>query len=391
MRIIEKEIVCKIKWNNNPVQYDQELSELCKDGQHFLVVNPALDGDVLQFIDIDIPLSDYCVKYKSGDTWIAKRFPPIWNGKTQIVQLLVKPKKITIDKYADLKSTAINDFMPKSYDLIYQHVWVYDKSLTGGAEVDAIAYDYVLPSQGKKIVGTAKTINMINNTFDVFFLSYKEANIESNWNRLSSICPRAQRIIGVEGILNAHKVAARASTTDMLYIIDADAFVSYNFDFEFIPYIQDRDKVYIWHSLNPVNGLEYGYGGVKLFPKHKLLEAQDGLVDISTSVGDLKVMKKVSCETRFNTDPFSTWKSAFRECAKLSSKIIKNQINSETEYRLAQWLTKGLDQPNGNYCIDGAFAGSQFGKNQEDMHLINDFNWLRKKFTESYPQLNIEL
>jgi phosphoribosylpyrophosphate synthetase len=33
----------------------------------------------------------------------------------------------------------------------------------------------------------------------------------------------------------------------------------------------------------------------------------------------------VSNITAFNTDPYSTWKSAFRECVKLSSKIIDRQ------------------------------------------------------------------
>jgi hypothetical protein len=391
MRIIEKEIVCRVTWKGDSRQYDQELSQLCKDGQHFLVVNPALDEDILQFIDIDVPLSDYCIKYKSGTMWLAKRFPPNWNGRTQIVQLQIKPIQVTVDKYADQRATALEDFMPDSYDLIYKHVWIYDKSLTGGKEIDAISYDYTLPPQGRKVIGTAKAINIVNNNFDVFFLSYKESNIENNWNRLVSICSKAQRITGVKGILNAHKVAAKASTTDMLYIVDADAFIANGFDFNFVPYIQDRDTVYIWHSRNPVNELEYGYGGVKLFPKGKLLNAAEGLLDIATSVGDLKVMEKVSCETRFNTDPFSTWKSAFRECAKLSSKIIKNQVDAETEYRLEQWLTKGADKSNGQYCIDGAVAGSQFGKSQEDMHLINDFEWLQKKFADSYPQLNIKL
>ena len=35
-----------------------------------------------------------------------------------------------------------------------------------------------------------------------------------------------------------------------------------------------------------------------------------------------RAMPEVSNTTNFNTSPFETWKSAFRECCKLSSKII---------------------------------------------------------------------
>ena len=40
----------------------------------------------------------------------------------------------------------------------------------------------------------------------------------------------------------------------------------------------------------------------------------------------LKIINEIANIKAFNTDPFNTWKSAFRECAKLSQ-----QNNKETE------------------------------------------------------------
>ena len=47
-----------------------------------------------------------------------------------------------------------------------------------------------------------------------------------------------------------------------------------------------------------------------------------------------KKMDQISVVTRFNTGPFETWKSGFRECAKLSSKVIYRQKEDETNERL---------------------------------------------------------
>ena len=103
--------------------------------------------------------------------------------------------------------------------------------------------------------------------------------------------------------------------------------------------------------------------------------------DMTTSISDrFKAMPFVSNVTNFNTDEFSTWKSAFRECAKLSSKVIDRQEEGETNERLKVWTTKA----NGRFCefaIRGANAGMRFGLSDGvDLGLINDFDWLLRQF-----------
>ena len=88
--------------------------------------------------------------------------------------------------------------------------------------------------------------------------------------------------------------------------------------------------------------------------------------------------------TAFNTDPFNTWKSAFRECTKLASAIIPNGDNTDNEYRLKVWCERGLKREYGKYSIMGAQQGRDFGYHYRDrpeiLNKINDFEWLRETF-----------
>jgi len=111
--------------------------------------------------------------------------------------------------------------------------------------------------------------------------------------------------------------------------------------------------------------------------------------DMTTSISKKFIpVNKVSNITRFNTDPFNTWKSAFRECVKLSSKVIARQNDEETQRRLDIWCTVGQDSQYGEYAINGANAGKKYGKEHEDLEAlskINDFEWLRDQFKKNYP------
>jgi hypothetical protein len=66
--------------------------------------------------------------------------------------------------------------------------------------------------------------------------------------------------------------------------------------------------------------------------------------------------------TLFNTDPFNTWKSAFRECCKLSSAIIDRQKQDETAERLHTWCTQGIGRSYGECAIAGALAVIEYGQ-----------------------------
>jgi hypothetical protein len=222
--------------------------------------------------------------------------------------------------------------------------------------------------------------------YDIFFISYKELNAEENFLRLKNRFPFVRKIIDVKGIHQAHYQAASKSLTKMFWVVDGDAQVLDSFNFDYFVPEYDLDVVHTWNSENPVNGLVYGYGGVKLLPKFLTLKMDLTSTDMTTSISPkFKLIDQVSNITAFNTDPFSAWRSAFRECAKLSSKIIKNQIDDETEYRLKVWTTVVLPSKYNEYVLLGANSGKLFAESQPDqLFLINDFEWLENKFKEEY-------
>ena len=229
--------------------------------------------------------------------------------------------------------------------------------------------------------------------FDIFFISYNESNSDENYDKLLSKFPRAKRIHGVKGIHQAHIRAAQESDTEMFWVVDADADIVDDFKFvtEQIPYynLQERNNfnetVHVWKSQNPINDLVYGYGGVKLLPKNLTIDVDTTKPDMTTSISEkFKVMSTVSNLTVFNTDPFSTWRSAFRECVKLSSNVIDRYYDQETDQRLKEWCTKGKDRQYGEYAIRGALEGKKYGEenigNIKALSKINDFEWLYEKF-----------
>jgi len=218
--------------------------------------------------------------------------------------------------------------------------------------------------------------------YDIVFISYQEPNADENWNNLVERFPTAKRVHGVKGIHQAHIAAAKKCFTKMFWIVDGDAQIVDDFDFSHVVPNHQLDHVHVFRSMNPINDLVYGYGGVKLFPRRMTLNMDTSSADMTTSISDKFVaMPAISNITAFNTDPFNTWKSAFRECAKLSSKTINRQNEEETNERLKTWTTVGHDRKFGEYAIRGARAGMLFGLSSEsDLKLINNFEWLKEKF-----------
>ena len=221
--------------------------------------------------------------------------------------------------------------------------------------------------------------------YDVVFISYNEANAEENYLRLLDVCPRAKRVHGIKGIHNAHIKAATLCDTDMIWVVDGDAVIENDFNFDLVMSSYDIDCVHVWRSRNPINNLEYGNGGVKLLPRHLTLNMNVNTSDMTTSISKkFKAMNTVSNINSFNTDEFTTWRSAFRECCKLSSRTIERQFEEETQQRLDIWCTTGQDALFGEYAIAGAKAGRQYGlenkNNLEELRKINDFEWLKEKF-----------
>lgn len=222
--------------------------------------------------------------------------------------------------------------------------------------------------------------------YDIVFISYNEEYADQNWSKLKARFPTAKRINGIKGIHQAHIAAAKKCFTKMFWVVDADARLvdDFNFDYEVDDY--NLETVHVWRSINPINDLVYGYGGVKLLPRKLTIKMDVSNPDMTTSISDkFKAVEQVSNITAFNTDPYSTWRSAFRECVKLASKTIKGQVDNETEARLEVWCSVGKDRQYGEYAINGAISGRVYGldnnSNPDALRLINDYDWLYERFS----------
>jgi hypothetical protein len=224
--------------------------------------------------------------------------------------------------------------------------------------------------------------------YDIIFISYQEPYADINWERLKSKFPTAKRVHGVKGIHQAHIQAAKLCFTKMFWVVDADAEIVEDFKFDYVVPEWDLETVHVWRSINPVNDLVYGYGGVKLLPRKLTINMDTSKTDMTTSISTLfKAMPEISNITAFNTDPFNTWKSAFRECVKLSSKTIDRQDDIETQLRLEAWCTLNESAPYGKYAHLGAIAGKYFGlfwqNAPSELAKINDFEWLNEQFSKN--------
>ena len=281
------------------------------------------------------------------------------------------------------------DYEPDLWSGKYTHIFLNDQKYDGVALMPKHAHHGPGEIKARFYINKKKVPIVASKpeekVFDIVFISYQEPDADTNYERLLERFPRAKRVHGVKGIHQAHIEAAKQCETDLIWIVDGDAHIVEDFNFEFYPEWHNKDAVHVWRSENPINGLVYGYGGVKLFPREATINMDTSKPDMTTSISHKFVaVPAVSNVTGFNTDAFNTWKSAFRECCKLSSKVIDRQKSEETNDRLRAWCTIGADKEFGEFAIKGAKAGAAYGArhqgDKEALSMINDFDWLKEKF-----------
>jgi hypothetical protein len=288
------------------------------------------------------------------------------------------------------------DYKVDDYDKDYTHVFLNERPFYDKEFYDGIA---LMPKNShhgpgelrsrfyinKKFVPIVAS-NPRNEKFEAVFISYNEPNADENYQRILDKFPDVKRVHGVKGIHQAHIEAAKLCNSRMFFVVDGDAQLTDYFKFNYAPEKHNWDAVHVWRSENPINGLIYGYGGVKLLPRNQTIDMDTSKPDMTTSISNKFVaVQKISNITAFNSDPFSTWKGAFRECVKLSSKIIDRQKNDETNKRLRTWCTYTKDNVEfAEYALKGAKAGAAYGarysNDPEALKMINDFDWLKDKF-----------
>ncbi len=212
--------------------------------------------------------------------------------------------------------------------------------------------------------------------YDIIYLSYDEPNAEKNYTDLLKKVPWAKRVHGVKGSDAAHKACANISETERFITVDGDNivhpdFLSKEFDFD-----ENRDLekcVISWTARNTINGLMYGNGGLKCWPKQYVLNMRThenadpdnphAQVDFCW---DIEYIQMNSCysEIMNNATPHQAWRAGFREGVKMAldrgvkpSLEVFHKNHWKNMHRLYIWLTVGADVDNGYWAILGARQG----------------------------------
>lgn len=244
-------------------------------------------------------------------------------------------------------------------------------------------------------------------TCDVVFLSFDEPNADANFARLTELAPRAQRVHGVAGFDAAHRRAGEIASSPHVVTIDGDNLVTdpgfFTARIDLAP--RDLGSVLSFRAFNPLNGLEYGNGGVKVWPRTTLLTLRtheraarpEAALDFWT-VPFFLVDRTVS-EVRVTTTAYQAFRAGFREGVKFNllggrlayaknprlprAKALLDHIGETNIERLRIWCSVGADVRFGDWAMFGARLGCVRTALQGfDPTLISDYGWFDRFWAE---------
>ena len=242
--------------------------------------------------------------------------------------------------------------------------------------------------------------------YDIIYLSYDEPNAEKNYADLCKKIPWAKRVHGVKGSDAAHKACAKISETDRFITVDGDNIISQEFLTKEVDFDENKDLekcVISWTAKNHINGLMYGNGGLKCWPKEYVLNMRThenadpnnphAQVDFCWDVEYIQ-MNGCYSEIYNNATPQQAWRAGFREGVKMAlDRGLKPSIESfkknhwKNLHRLYIWLMVGADVENGMWAIYGAREGL-YKTMLSDWDYINvrDFDWLNDYWNNTVIQ-----
>lgn len=240
--------------------------------------------------------------------------------------------------------------------------------------------------------------------YDIIYLSYDEPNAEKNYADLCSKVPWAKRVHGVEGSDAAHKACAELSETERFITVDGDNRIREEFlnqEIDFDEHTDLKNTVISWCGRNKINGLMYGNGGLKCWPKKYVLNMRThenadpnnahAQVDFCW---DAQYIQMNSCysDVYNNETPQQAWRAGFREGVKLATdrgvRIAKEEFK-KNHWRCLHWLyiwtMVGSDVKNGDWAILGARAGL-YKTMCTDWDYVNvrDFEYLNSLWQEEF-------
>jgi hypothetical protein len=238
--------------------------------------------------------------------------------------------------------------------------------------------------------------------YDIIYLSYDEPNAEKNYADLCKKVPWAKRVHGVKGSDAAHKACAKLSETDRFITVDGDNQIREDFlnqEIDFEEHSDLTNTVISWCGKNVINGLMYGNGGLKCWPKsyvlnmrtHENADTNNAHAQVDFC-WDAQYIQMNSCysDVYNNETPAQAWRAGFREGVKLATdrgiRIDKEKFKSN-HWRCLHWSyiwsMIGADVKNGMWAIYGAREGLYKTMCTDwDYVQVRDFDYLNSLWKE---------
>jgi hypothetical protein len=224
---------------------------------------------------------------------------------------------------------------------------------------------------------------------DIVFISNGEYGAEHHWDLLCDhgrkIPNRLHRVDRVNGRVACYQAAARASKTDWFFAVFAKLQVNDDFDWSWQPDRMQQAKHYIFHALNPVNGLVYGHQAMIAYNRRLVLEHTGSGLDFTLDQPH-EVVPIISGTAYYDNDPWTCWRTAFREALKLRHSL----PDVENEYRLDEWLNKG-EGVNGHWSMQGSRDAVEYydrvNGDFDELRRSYEWSWLASYAIVLHPEL----
>jgi hypothetical protein len=222
-------------------------------------------------------------------------------------------------------------------------------------------------------------------SFDAVQLSYDEPLADSLHTRLTRVLGgTVKRLHGVRGMRRAYRLTAELVDTEQFFLADADFAIDPEFPTATTQPLANGVAMRVWQAVNPVNGLTYGYGGLKLIRRSALREMGQAVDVLAALPGRVEFCRQTAGITRFNQTPFHAWKAGFRECAMLARGSEYGMTDASAQERIAAW-TASRDGEFAVFAAAGARDGIAFAKaaarDPQHFEALNDPPWLHQHFT----------
>ena len=248
--------------------------------------------------------------------------------------------------------------------------------------LDTQCYDY--PQIMKQ-----KTHFLYEKPLNIVFISNGETMADTMYERLLEVTAHddsltVKRVDGVHGRAAAYKAAAEISDTDWAFNVFAKLEVDADFDWHWQPDRLQEPKHYIFHALNPINGLEYGHQGIIAYNKKLVLETDDWGLDFTLSRAHETVPVR-SGIARIEDDPWIVWRTAFRETIKLL-----NEGDKVSRERLQAWF-HGKEGKYGYMSVNGSADAARYYRevkgDMDKLLLTFEWQWLKDYYDQYYWDL----